>query len=37
MRAGRGTGWKWVQQYSFLLYEDNRVAQPFSAQVRSAP
>lgn len=27
MRAGRGTGWKWVQQYSFLLYDDSFVVQ----------
>jgi hypothetical protein len=28
MRAGLGTGWKWVQQYSFLLYDDRRVVHP---------
>ena len=34
MRAGLGTGWKWVQQNSFLLYDDSRVVQPSAAQVR---
>jgi hypothetical protein len=34
MRAGLGTGWKCVQQNSFLLYDDSRVVQPSAAQVR---
>ena len=37
MRAGFGTGWKWVQQNSFLLYDDRRVVHPSEAHSRPLP
>lgn len=37
MRAGRGTGWKWVQQSSFLLYDEIRVVQPWWMHTRCPP
>jgi len=35
--TGFGTGWKWVQQNSFLLYEDRRVVHPSAAHSRPRP
>ena len=37
IRAGRGTGWKWVQQSSFLLYDEIRVVHPWWLHTRSPP
>ena len=37
IRAGFGTGWKWFQQKSFLLYEDSWVVHPPAEHSRSRP
>jgi len=37
IRAGFGTGWKCVQQNSFLLYEDRRVVHPSAVHSRPRP